>query len=231
MQYNMKKIISFCLWGNNPKYCIGAIKNSELYKTIYPDWICRFYIGYDVDVKIIHNLIKNDCEVVIMPPNINGWINLLWRFKPSIDSEVDIFICRDTDSRLNLREKFAVDEWLKSNKSIHIMRDHPYHNNSMLAGMIGFKRSIFETLNASLRQFTFKDEYGTDYNFFNNVLYPIIKEDCIIHDEIFDKKPFPTKRLNNEFVGQVLDENDIVNSYHQLVLEQYLNENKQSYTI
>ena len=222
----MKKIISFCLWGNNPKYCIGAIKNSELYKTIYPDWICRFYIGSDVDINIISRLIKNDCEIIIVPYSKNTWINMLWRFKPIIDSEVDIFICRDTDSRLNLREKFAVDEWLESDKSVHIMRDHPYHGNSMLGGMIGFKRSIFEIVSSSLQQFTFKDEYGTDYNFFNNILYPIAKEDCIIHDEIFDKKTFPTKRLNNEFVGQVLDENDIVNSYHQLVLEQYLNENK-----
>jgi len=222
----MKKIISFCLWGNNPKYCIGAIKNSELYKTIYPDWICRFYIGSDVDINIISRLIKNDCEIIIVPYSKNTWINMLWRFKPIIDSEVDIFICRDTDSRLNLREKFAVDEWLESDKSVHIMRDHPYHGNSMLGGMIGFKRSIFEIVSSSLQQFTFKDEYGTDYNFFNNILYPIAKEDCIIHDEIFDKKTFPTKRLNNEFVGQVLDENDIVNSYHQLVLEQYLNENR-----
>ena len=222
----MKKIISFCLWGNNPKYCIGAIKNSELYKTIYPDWICRFYIGSDVDINIISRLIKNDCEIIIVPYSKNTWINMLWRFKPITDSEVDIFICRDTDSRLNLREKFAVDEWLESDKSVHIMRDHPYHGNSMLGGMIGFKRSIFEIVSSSLQQFTFKDEYGTDYNFFNNILYPIAKEDCIIHDEIFDKKTFPTKRLNNEFVGQVLDENDIVNSYHQLVLEQYLNENR-----
>ena len=29
-----KKIISFSLWGNNPKYCVGAIKNAELQKNI-----------------------------------------------------------------------------------------------------------------------------------------------------------------------------------------------------
>ena len=41
----MKKIISFCLWGDNPKYTIGAIENAKLAKTIYPDWTCRFYVG------------------------------------------------------------------------------------------------------------------------------------------------------------------------------------------
>ena len=40
----MKKIISFCLWGNDPKYTVGALRNAELAKTIYPDWKTRFYI-------------------------------------------------------------------------------------------------------------------------------------------------------------------------------------------
>jgi hypothetical protein len=217
----MKKIISFCLWGNNPKYCIGAIKNSELYKTIYPDWICRFYIGSDVDINIISRLIKNDCEIIIVPYSKNTWINMLWRFKPITDSEVDIFICRDTDSRLSLREKFAVDEWLESDKSVHIMRDHPYHSNCMLGGMIGFKRSIFEIVSSSLRQFTFKDEYGTDYNFFNDVLYPCIKKDSMQHGEFLYMRSFPTKRIDNEFVGEVFDENENTTPHHTEVLKNY----------
>jgi len=34
----MKKIISFSLWGDNPVYTQGAIRNAELAKEIYPDW-------------------------------------------------------------------------------------------------------------------------------------------------------------------------------------------------
>ncbi|CAF1684749.1 unnamed protein product, partial [Didymodactylos carnosus] len=34
---------------------------------------------------------------------------------------------RDLDSALTQRELDAVTEWLKSNKSFHTMRDHPYH--------------------------------------------------------------------------------------------------------
>ena len=43
----MKKILSFCLWGNNPTYNIGAIKNAELAKIYYPDFECWFYIHSD----------------------------------------------------------------------------------------------------------------------------------------------------------------------------------------
>jgi glycosyltransferase involved in cell wall biosynthesis len=52
----MKKIISFSIWGENPKYTIGAIKNAELSLEIYPDWICRFYIGKSVPYDIIETL-------------------------------------------------------------------------------------------------------------------------------------------------------------------------------
>jgi hypothetical protein len=30
--------ISYSLWGDGPIYNVGIIRNSELYKRIYPDW-------------------------------------------------------------------------------------------------------------------------------------------------------------------------------------------------
>ena len=35
------KYVSYSLWGNNPIYCIGAIKNMNQIKEIYPDWWCN----------------------------------------------------------------------------------------------------------------------------------------------------------------------------------------------
>ncbi len=54
----MKKIISFSLWGDNPKYTIGAIRNAELTPIIYPGWISRFYCGESVPTEIIKTLIS-----------------------------------------------------------------------------------------------------------------------------------------------------------------------------
>ena len=56
MDMNTNKIISFSLWGNNPKYTIGAIRNAELAKIIYPDWMCKFFVGSDTPVNIIDTL-------------------------------------------------------------------------------------------------------------------------------------------------------------------------------
>jgi len=55
----MKKIISFCLYGNNPLYVDGASINIEYAKKCYPGWICRIYCDQDsVNVETLENLKK-----------------------------------------------------------------------------------------------------------------------------------------------------------------------------
>jgi hypothetical protein len=136
-----KKIISFSLWGNEPMYTIGAIKNAELAKTTYPDWICRFYLGDDVSEDIVSRLQSFDnTEVIIMPHKENDWQGMFWRFYAvNTEEDVDYVIFRDADSRLNLREYEAVTEWINSGKYFHIMRDHPYHTEAIMGGMWGCK--------------------------------------------------------------------------------------------
>jgi protein O-GlcNAc transferase len=216
------KIISFSLWGNNVKYCIGAIKNAELTSIIYPNWISRFYIHKDVDQKYIDQIKNLNAQVFIMEENPD-WKAMMWRYLPAKDKDVQLFISRDCDSRINNREKSAVDQWLTSDKNFHIMRDHPYHGFSILGGMFGAKKNGFEILTNSIAEFNFQNSYGTDYNFFNSNLYPKIKQDSLVHDEFFDKKPFPTMRLNNQFVGEIFDENDNPDATGKQALTQYLN--------
>jgi len=56
-----------------------------------------------------------------------------WRFFPTLDPQVDIYACRDLDSRLSVREQAAVKKWLESDAILHSMRDHPAH----LAPLVG----------------------------------------------------------------------------------------------
>lgn len=138
-----KKIISYSLWGNEPMYTIGAIRNAELAKEIYPDWVCRFYIGDDVEDGIVGKLKSFDnIEVIKMPHKYNDWQGMFWRFYASIP-DADYVIFRDTDSRLTMREFEAVLEWEQSNKCFHIMRDHPYHSEAIMGGMWGCKPKEF----------------------------------------------------------------------------------------
>lgn len=204
----MTKIISFSLWGHDPKYTVGAIRNSELAKEIYPGWECHFYTGDGVPQDVIDAL-SNDNTVIMMDGS--GWNATFWRFLSA--GKADVFISRDTDSRLNPREQAAVDQWLASDKDFHIMRDHPYHQTEILAGMWGCRNGILKGIRDMIFNYdmgSYDQTYQNDQNFLRDVIYPIVKDNSMVHDEFFEKKPFPTPRINSQdFVGQVYDENEV----------------------
>ena len=64
---------------------------------------------------------------------------MLWRFFPTLDPGVDVVMSRDLDSRFTAREAAAVREWLASDKTLHAMRDHPWHGVSIMGGGWGSK--------------------------------------------------------------------------------------------
>ena len=219
----MKKVISFSIWGQDPKYLMGALKNADLAKQIYPDWICRFYYGQSVPSFYVNELsLKENCELVTVP-EWGDWQGLYWRFNAASDPSVDIMISRDTDSRINKREKAAVDEWVQSDKLMHVMRDHPFHGYPVLGGLWGAKRGAFKDMPALINSFSTSDMYGTDYEFFRQVGVPHVGVDNIlVHDEFFEKKKFPTPRVGYEFVGEVYDQNDNYVQEHRQALISYL---------
>ena len=216
------KLISFSLWGNDPKYNIGAIKNSLLQKEIYPDWKCRFYCAPCVSDNIISELLSNDCEVIKV--NKRGdWKFATERFK-AIDDDVEAVIFRDTDSRLNERESEAVHEWLQSSKSLHVMKDHPYHGSfPILAGMWGIKKQGFGmNMTTLLSLYNNQEQYHYDQIFLRDYIWRFFSHDCISHDEFFGGNPFPKPRSNNEYVGQIFDENEKTIKEHVDILLRHL---------
>jgi hypothetical protein len=204
----MKKIISFSLWCDNPKYCVGAVKNAELRKNFYPDWISRFYVHKDVDQSYVDQLRSIEQTEVIIRDDPADWTGMFWRFEAISDEDVSIMICRDTDSRIFQREVDAVTEFEKSDKKFHIMRDHPFHNAFVLGGMFGVKKGLLDDMKQLCENFDKKNEYFTDYNFFRSIKNRIPESEIILHDEFFAKTPFPTKRIMTQFVGDVFDEYD-----------------------
>jgi len=206
----MKKIISFSLWGNNPKYTIGAIENAKLVNEIYDGWIGRFYCGKSVPEDIIKSLKETPNTDVILMEEDGDWTGMFWRFYACEDS--DVMISRDTDSRLSNREKLAVDEWLNSDKDFHIMRDHPYHTTEILGGMWGCRNGILKNIKKSIEEYVKGNFWQVDQNFLKEKIYPIVRDNSFVHDSFFrvnpQSKKFPSIRIDKEFVGDVFDENN-----------------------
>jgi len=59
---------------------------------------------------------------------------MTWRFLPLLDPTVDRMISRDTDSLVTDRKVDAVNEWIKSGATFHIMRDSIHHCVHILGG-------------------------------------------------------------------------------------------------
>ncbi len=137
----MKKIIAYSLWGDSPFYNVGAIKNAELVSKFYPGWISRFYIGKSVPEEIVIRLQETENTELIGVNQSNDWTGMFWRFFAIDDSDVVLF--RDADSRISRREVLATNEFLSSDKILHIMRDHPEHSERIMGGMWGVKSEPF----------------------------------------------------------------------------------------
>ncbi len=214
----MKKIISYSLWGDDPKYCVGAVKNAELRKRFYPDWISRFYVHKNVDKAYVDQLKSVEGTEVIIKTNKADWTGMFWRFEAISDNNVSIMICRDTDSRLSLREASAVKEFEESGMVFHIMRDHPYHNAFVLGGMFGIKKGLIDDMKDLCDDFSQTDNYGTDYKFFDSIKNRIPPFLTMVHDEFRGGLNFPTERVGLEFVGEVYDENNNYTEEHKTPL-------------
>lgn len=217
-----KKIISFSLWGNNPMYNIGAEKNLILQKEIYPEWICRYYIDNTINKNTLNFLTNNGAEIIYKEPNIlcSG---AFWRYEALFDKDVEISIFRDTDSRLSIREKKAVDEWLQTDYSVHIMRDYPGHVWNIMGGMWGinllnttpnfitFFKKMYYIYSQNINEY----KYGGDENFLKTIIWEKVKENHIAHVSFNNliktnkEKPFPCNFLDKySFVGNKYDQND-----------------------
>ncbi|MHC4391072.1 MAG: hypothetical protein ACYS22_07105, partial [Planctomycetota bacterium] len=147
------RVIAFSLWGDKPRYTVGAVRNAELARTIYPGWICRFYVGSSVPEDTIRALEAFENADVRQLQEPGDWRGMLWRFLPASEPEVEVFLSRDADSRLGGRERAAVEEWLQSGKGVHVMRDHPEHGAPILGGMWGARRGRIPGLRALLTAF------------------------------------------------------------------------------
>lgn len=202
------RVVSYSLWGDNPKYNVGALRNAELVNELYPGWQARFYVGTNTPVETINGLHERGAHVIDMKKP-GDWTGMFWRFEAASDPEVDVMISRDCDSRITAREVAAVKQWLGSNAMFHIMRDHPHHATEILGGMWGVRAPLLSNMSNLIHEYVKGDFWQVDQNFLREVVYPKVAQFSIVHDEFFQKIPFPTDRVNDEFVGLAFDENDV----------------------
>lgn len=204
-----KRIISYSLYGTNPLYIEGAVRNVRLVPSIYPGWTARVYASQEIDAESIRRLEDLGAEV-IRKRRVGLVDGTFWRFLPAGDSTLDAVIFRDTDSRLSRREAEAVEQWLQSGKGLHLMRDHPEHQVLIMAGMWGCRGGSIRDIEALIASWGLWSRKGHDQVFLREMIYPRFEGDLLVHSELFSYGdefclPFPLVREPGQYVGSVID--------------------------
>lgn len=205
------KILSFSVYGNNPIYKAGIIRNLATAKRNLPDYTTMVFLANDQENDFQEELQNHGALIKRQEPDWapNG---MFWRFYPIFIEDAETLIVRDADSDLIDRDVAAIREWEASGKDFHIMRDHPLHSAPILGGMWGAKieaaRNIFNS--ADFKKFSLAK--GEDQKYLAQI-YPLILYSALIHDPFFcyenDARDFPTARKLNEFVGEPLNEQGV----------------------
>uniref|UniRef100_A0A0P5A3Z5 Lactosylceramide n=1 Tax=Daphnia magna TaxID=35525 RepID=A0A0P5A3Z5_9CRUS len=242
-----QKVITFTLFGAANMSLFSRydslLRNiSTTSRQMYPGWIVRIYHNFhnesETERSIVNQLFDLSCQfdhvdlcsiaeliaripalTPIDPALIKGLNPRMLRFLVMLDPNVDIFISRDTDSVIWRREVDAVNEWLRSNYTFHLMRDHKNHTAIILAGMWGAKlhqrRDLIQGLTRALILGGQDTNKNTDQNLLEKIVWPTVQYDVMAHDSyhceykgLLNKSPlkmypFPTERNGSSFVGGV----------------------------
>ena len=201
----MTDYVSFSLFGAAPIYTIGAIENVKLCREVYPNWTPIIYVDDEVTDQVIKELEAHGGQVV--KGNLDlGKNKRVWRFAAALIDDADRVIFRDADSRISSRELACVDNWIASGKSLHIMRDHPFHSSWIMAGMWGIDAKKGAPFISKILSKATGITASEDQDLLASELYVHLRPNSLVHDSFFKREswalPFPTPRTNFEFVGE-----------------------------
>jgi tetratricopeptide (TPR) repeat protein len=194
-----QNVIAYTLWGNQPRYHVPLLENARIRPHLFPEWTLRVYHDHTVDPAYLAQLAAQGVQLrpMRLPPGVPAHRGLLWRFEVIADPGVQRFLIRDADSLLTVKERVAVDAWLRSDFHFHTMRDWYTHTDLLLAGMWGGVGGILPPLATLLRAYTSwrVENDHVDQDLLTETVWPTIRRNVLIHDSIFQpclgSVPFP----------------------------------------
>jgi hypothetical protein len=209
----MTRVFSFCLYGpENPLYYEGMIENIRIIQEYFPDWKIFVYVSPDVTPRMLERL-RTHPQVVLHYTGEYGAINMIHRFYAIDEPDVEIMMCRDADSRVHWKDRWAIQEFLKSSYLAHTIRDNIEHTATMMGGLWGMRKipgiSLYD-LHEEFKANPVNWGVGYDQSFLNDKLYPRVVDIILAHYS-FDRcrfarehaELFPFDWKNETYCGRV----------------------------
>lgn len=227
------KVIATSLYGGDPRYCHGTLRNSQIAKELFPDWQLWVYIpepgggpSQEVPKSVIDALSGNGAMVIQLDNTTTtaAGFGMNWRFLVADNKTVDRFIIRDGDSRLLLRDRYALDEWEDSGLPYHVARDHTSHSPYAISGGMwgGTSKAPTPNLFNALSALETKKKVDRvhDMDFLNTLLWPLMQKTGVRQHDAFSCRGFavnttgnitswPFRRGGGEHVGAVYLTGDV----------------------
>ena len=188
-------------------------ENIKLIETHYPDWYVYIY-WHDLKDDVVDKLGKAWDHVVLRESKFTGPMAMFDRFMPIDDSDVDIMIVRDADSRIHERDQWAINQFIADpNKKFHIIRDHAWHNCQILGGLWGIKKGCLQfSITNRIMEYSkiALNVKSVDQTFLRLYIYPNIKGNALIHSSLKSytlpgetTTSFKNPVTNDDFCGQI----------------------------
>lgn len=202
-------VVSVSLYGPDPKYVVGAVKNADLVKRFYPGW--EYWVYTEQGHAAIGELICAGAKVWQMPPSV-GHEGMFWRFLAIDEPGVERMIVRDADSRVNAREAAAVSEWIAEGTDFHVMRDHPDHAHwPILGGMWGCAGGAIRSMWNDVCEWPKRTAKLDDMRFLGERIWPLALKSMTHHSSVPtphpNAKPFPPHESVQGFCGEIIGAN------------------------
>jgi len=206
---------SFCLYNPpNPRYYAGMIENIELIQKHFPDAYTFIYIGNDVPDEFVIEL-RVRKNVILRFTKETGPANMIHRFFAIDEPEVDIMFCRDADSRIHWKDRWAIKEFLNHPTArFHSIRDNYEHKTAVMGGLWGMRKIEGIRIQKLYEDHKTTDAkghgMGMDQDFLIDCVYPKVMAVMLIHSSqtwkywVFETLvPFPFTYTNDIYCGRV----------------------------
>jgi hypothetical protein len=183
-------LVSFSLYGHNPRYCEMAVLNVLAAQRHLPDFVCRFYVDASVPPALIQRLQQLGAECVDMGDKAKHIPATFWRFLSLDDTQANHVLVRDVDALIDAKEAWCVQDWLASQQAFHVLRDDCCHTELILAGLFGMRAGTVRHIASRIEDFMQASgpaawQRYADQLFLRHHVWPMVRAYTLTHDSIY----------------------------------------------
>jgi hypothetical protein len=180
---NNRRCFSYCVFGNQKKYCQGMIRNLEQIQEMFPDYKVIIYLGNDVPQEYIDKY-RTFNNVNLIQRDFTGLLITIHRYL-ALDDNYDVVFVRDADSRFGDRDIWCINHFLTSEYKVFTIRDHYYQMRVLMAGQTGIKNIPDISIEKKLIEFMNEkpniNYYQNDQDFIEKYIFNSHKQETIAY--------------------------------------------------